>query len=64
MRIVKNCVTIDPGANPGEALAWAKENCPSYITVDGYIDKQDGLARYYFIFSSETDIIKFALRWS
>ena len=64
MKIVKNCVTINKDTNASDALDWAKENCPSYITNDGYLDTVDGEPRYYFIFGDERDIIKFALRWS
>lgn len=62
MKIIKNYVTIDKN-NVDEALAWAKENCPSYITNDGYIDNEYN-ARYYFIFGDERDMISFSLRWS
>jgi hypothetical protein len=45
-----------------EALDWAKENCPSYITndlhQDGYNDKID------YHFGDEKDALIFALRWS
>lgn len=65
MRIVKNCVTISKNASVDDALEWAYDHCPSYITNDGYIDHEDGQAcRYYFIFGDERDIISFSLRWS
>ena len=69
-RIVRNCVTIREDADPSDALQWAKDNCPSYITCDGYLENdgkygiEGGLARYYFIFSDESDMITFSLRWA
>lgn len=64
MKIVRNYVTIGKDVSEFDALDWAKANCPSYITNDGYIDREDGKIRYYFIFGDERDIIAFSLRWS
>lgn len=64
MKIVKNCVTINKNASVDDALEWAKENCTSYITCDGYIDHEDNVSRYYFIFGDERDILSFSLRWA
>ena len=54
------------------ALAWAKDNCPSYITNQrstiprlevvqgGWVNVPD--VDYYF--SNERDVVAFSLRWS
>jgi hypothetical protein len=55
-----------------QALAWAKEHCPSYITNDvhpnghhksyhrgGYLDYEID-----YFFSDERDAVLFLLRWS
>ena len=48
---------------PGfEALTWAKQNCPSYITNSAVL--KDGLYHYRFYFAQERDQVAFALRWS
>jgi hypothetical protein len=48
-----------------DALDWAKENCPSYITndlhQDGYNTYDHTKMDYYF--SDEKDALIFALRW-
>lgn len=48
-----------------EAMTWAKEHCPSYITndmhQDGYNTYDDKKIDYYF--SDERDVIFFSLRW-
>jgi len=48
-----------------EALTWAKEHCPSYITndthMDGYNTYDDTKIGYHF--SDEKDAIMFILRW-
>lgn len=56
-----------PAAMPSEKsgfepLEWAKQNCPSYITVDAIL-KND---RYYyrFFFGKEKDLLMFILKWS
>ena len=43
-------------------LAWAKANCPSYITND-YLRRGDG-DFYRLYFGKEKDFVVFALRWS
>jgi len=56
-----------------QALAWAKENCDSYITNDGYIIDVDVFGkpgwmtretRYRFYFGQEKDAAMFSLRWA
>lgn len=49
-----------------EAMTWAKEKCPSYITNDMH---QDGYNTYDhtkidFFFSDEKDALLFALKWT
>jgi hypothetical protein len=55
-------VTI-PHKNEWHTVAWAKENCPSYISCTGYLkeDKDQGFIEYYF--SDEKDASVFSLRW-
>lgn len=60
--IVKNSVLLGIEHDPDEALVWVKENCPSYITCDGYIVFGNKV-QYYYLFSDEKDMIWFALRW-
>jgi hypothetical protein len=48
-----------------EAMTWAKENCPSYITNDMH---QDGYNTYDntkidFFFGDEKEALMFMLRW-
>lgn len=48
-----------------EVIAWAKQNCPSYITNDMHCDgynTYDSTKIDYF-FADEEDAIMFALRW-
>jgi hypothetical protein len=48
-----------------EYLAWAKKNCPTYITNDAV--QREGLFYYRFYFGNnwqgEQDRIMFAMRW-
>ena len=72
---MKICITI-PYTPYREALDWAKENCPSYITNDFHFceagngsNGNDWYGSYdhtkidYF-FAEEKDATLFALRWS
>lgn len=43
------------------ALAWAKKNCPSYITNSSASNKDEWQILYYF--AQEEDAAMFALRW-
>ncbi len=45
-----------------EALDWAKEHCPSYIT--NLAKERDGDWFYEFIFGDRKDCVWFMLRWS
>ena len=68
-------VTIDQ-YQAADALDWAKEHCPSYITNDGlsmYIapgsNKKEMLkspweVKYNFYFSDESEALMFQLRWA
>jgi hypothetical protein len=49
-----------------EALDWAKEHCPSYITNDLHQDGYNtyGYDKIDYHFSDEKDAVMFALRWS
>lgn len=48
-----------------DMIAWAKKQCPSYITVDITVDiEAENRARHYnFYFSEEKDYVMFVLRW-
>lgn len=55
----------------GEALEWAKKNCPSYITNQAHllaykdsngVDSAGYMIEYYF--ANERDAAWFSLRWS
>jgi len=52
-----------------EALAWAKANCPHYITNDyhmcGYNLYDENLIDFYFMRSEagEKEMLMFALKW-
>lgn len=51
----------------GEAMGWAEENCPSYVTVDVSTVKTTLLCRFYFQgtpAATSRDRVAFALRWS
>lgn len=50
-----------------EAYKWAKENCPSYITVnvklgDNFLDETEMYVTFYF--GEEKEATLFALRWA
>lgn len=72
---MKNWVTI-PRKNVGPALAWAKKNCPTYITNDYSVDGgrtdayESGNEPAYFDFffgaseAGRRDMTAFTLRWS
>ncbi len=53
-----------------EALAWAKKNCPSYITNDATRVVIDVVSMYpyetviNYYFGNEKDAMIFQLRWS
>lgn len=44
-----------------EALKWAKQHCPSYITNDAV--QINGRYHYRFFFAQERDQMAFALKW-
>lgn len=48
-----------------QALEWAKENCPSYITNDIHMDNYNSYdtSKIDYFFAEEEDAFKFALRW-
>lgn len=51
-----------PYAHTEKMAVWAKERCPSYITVDAERREDDWYYRFYF--DDERDYLMFALRWS
>lgn len=61
-----NVVTIDRALG-AQALAWAKANCPGYITNDAH---QDGYYTYddtrldFFFLNNSADSTAFALKWA
>jgi hypothetical protein len=57
-------VTI-PLSSSWQALTWAKEHCPSYITNDMHMDGYNTYDKNKldFHFSEEKDAIMFMLRW-
>lgn len=61
-----NLVTIDRKLG-GDALRWAKANCPGYITndyhQDGYYTYDDTQLDFFFVANSP-DITAFALKWA
>ena len=64
---MKNYVTVHADVVDA-ALAWAKENCPNYITNDYHRDSpvEFDLEFYDFFFtpSAIDEMTMFALRWS
>jgi hypothetical protein len=55
-----------------QALAWAKNNCPSYVTNDADTTRLKPVAggwvradhRINYYFGNKQDAVIFALRWS
>jgi hypothetical protein len=49
-----------------EPLAWAKENCPSYITNDVHMSGYNAFdpTKIDYFFEDNKDALIFALRWS
>lgn len=46
-----------------EALTWAREHTPSYMTNLGHWNDVQNTVIYTFYFSEERDITAFSLRW-
>lgn len=61
-----NLVTIDRALGT-QALAWAKANCPGYITndchQDGYYTYDDTRLDFFFL-NNSADSTAFALKWA
>lgn len=53
-----------------DALAWAKENCATYITNDAEVESRGVFTIYYYRFYFQDnelgrqDMTAFALRWA
>jgi hypothetical protein len=49
-----------------DPLAWAKENCPSYITNDVHMSGYNAFdpTKIDYFFEDNKDALIFALRWS
>jgi hypothetical protein len=71
----RNWITI-PANNAWEAVEWAKENCPSYITNDysvlggrtGYYETGRDIENCDFFFVDDEqgskDMVMFSLKWA
>lgn len=68
MSYYQNHVTIKT-AHVEEALEWAKQNCPSYITnnyhMDGYNTYDINLIDFFFLANEQgkKEMTMFALKW-
>ena len=62
-----NYVTIR-GSVYEQAVDWAKENCPNYVTntmhMNGYNTYDPGLFDFYFSKDAPAEMTLFALRWA
>ena len=63
---MNNIVTISRNTFNEEALAWAKYNCPGYITNDWHQewDKEWDASKTDFFFTNEQEAMWFKLRWA
>jgi hypothetical protein len=61
--VMRNSITL-PHIYEWHPLAWAKANCPSYISCTGFLKEktEEGFIEYYF--SDEKDMTWFALKWA
>ena len=62
--------------NADDAIIWAKENCPSYVTYDTIsefkpteseallIKSFKWVVKYQFYFNNDQDALMFQLRWA
>ena len=64
---MSNYVTIR-GSVYEEAVAWAKENCPNYVTnemhQDGYYTYNPRYFDFFFSQDAPEEMTLFALRWA
>jgi uncharacterized protein YdgA (DUF945 family) len=58
-------VTIVKNEDALQALYWAKENCPSYITNDMHMNGYNtyDVTKLDFHFSEAEDALMFRLKW-
>ena len=69
MSVYNNYVTIDKSC-VNDALTWAKENCPTYITNDwhmtGYNVWDDQKIDFFFTTTNQgmAEMTAFALKWA
>lgn len=61
---MNNYVVVDRKVE-NEALAWAKEFCPSYITSDYHMVGYNSydIGKFEFYFSDPKDMTAFKLKW-
>jgi hypothetical protein len=67
MKITDNYVTVDRAqVDVYQAIHWAKQHCPHYITNDYHAGPELGLVDFFFLRGSEAqrEMIWFVMRWS
>jgi hypothetical protein len=65
MLLDKNHVAVISSVNVVAALAWCKENCPTYITnrYHSYFDDANSIT-YDFFFGDEKEALLCRLKWA